>query len=377
MSESEDRKLRRALYGTLQSVHPPAAPLEAIVRRGKAIRLRRAGAATGAVALAAIVVATTAALHASPRPAASATVPLGPVVPGGVIAHGTTDGHPWRLAAQNIADPGYTCVPAITIDGTDADPVYPEPYTSATVAPGLALPGIGFAFVQLPVDINGVVVDGTQNVTAVNVAACGLRYHVAGFAYSLTKPPQVRAANPPPNWPHVLTMPSPGTQPASTAGLWVNSAAAHGASASENLASGTVSGGQGWTITLQFGTAGDCYQFEGTSSFGNTQMGDCGPVSTPDGPETIMALPLGFPNPGTGATGYAVQVSPVVTALKATLSNGSSEMAKWCVVEGRKYAAFVVPNPVGLSRLTWFDAAGKVIASTTGLPKAGYVQFKP
>jgi hypothetical protein len=377
MTQREDRKLRRALYGTLQSVQPPAAPLEAIIRRGRAIRLRRTGAAVGAVALAAIVVVTTTALHGSSRPAPQATVPLGPVVPGGIIAHGTTGGHPWRLAVQNIADPGYTCVPAITINGTDADPVYPEPYTSATVAPGPALAGIGFAFVQLPVDINGIVVNGTQNVTAVNVAACGLRYHVAGFVYSLAKPPQVRVANPLPNWPHVLTMPLPGAQPASTAGLWANSAAALGASASGDLASGTVSGGQGWTITLRFGTAGDCYQFQGTSSLGNAQMGFCGPVSTPDGPETIVALPLGFPNPGTGATGYAVQVSPVVTALKATLSNGSSEMAKWCVVDGRKYAAFVVPNPAGLSRLTWFDAAGKVTASTTALPKAGYVQFQP
>ena len=299
------------------------------------------------------------------------------MVPGGIIAHGTMDAHPWRLAVQNIADPGYTCVPAITINGTDADPVYPEPYTSATVAPGPALPGIGFGFVQLPADINGIVVNGTQNVTAVTVAACGLRYHVAGFAYSLIKPLQVRAANPPPNWPHVLTMPLPGTQLASTAGLWANSAAALGASASENLASGTVPGDQGWTITLRFGTAGDCYKFEGTSSSGSTQMGACGPVSTPDGPATIMALPLGFPNPATGATGYATQASPATAALRATLSNGSSEMAAFRVVDGRKYATFVVPDPLRLAKLTWFDARGQAIASTTALPRSGYVQFQP
>ena len=63
---------------------------------------------------------------------------------GGVIAHGTADGHQWRLAVQDIADPGYTCLAAITINGTDADPVYPDPGTGAAVALGSSLPGIGF-----------------------------------------------------------------------------------------------------------------------------------------------------------------------------------------------------------------------------------------
>jgi hypothetical protein len=106
-------------------------------------------------------------------------------------------------------------------------------------------------------------------------------------------------------------------------------------------------------------------------------MGYCGPVSTPDGPETIMALPLGFPDSGTGATGYAVQVSPGTDQLTATLSNGSTVSAAFCVVAGRNYAAFVVPNPLRLAKLTWFDAQGRTIASTTALPRYGYTQFQP
>jgi len=106
-------------------------------------------------------------------------------------------------------------------------------------------------------------------------------------------------------------------------------------------------------------------------------MGYCGPVGTPDGAETIMALPLGFPDSGTGATGYAVEVSPGTAHLEAFLSNGSSELATPRVVDGRKYAAFIVPDPLGLSRLTWLDAAGRIIASTTALPQYGYVQFQP
>src|SRR6516162_1634575 len=152
MTATEDRELRRAMRGLLQDVPPSAVPLEAIVRRGKGIRLRRAGAAVGGLALAGIVAATTLALAGGRHQAAPATVPVGPVAPGGVIAQGVADGHPWRLAVQNIADPGYPCLPGITINGTDADWVYPAPGTAGVVALGPALPGFGFGFIQLPAD---------------------------------------------------------------------------------------------------------------------------------------------------------------------------------------------------------------------------------
>jgi len=90
-----------------------------------------------------------------------------------------------------------------------------------------------------------------------------------------------------------------------------------------------------------------------------------------------MALPLGFPDPGTGATGYAVQVSPATAHLRAVLSNGTSELVTPRVIDGRKYVAFIVPSPLRLPRLTWLDAAGRVIASTVRLPPYGYVQFQP
>ena len=42
MTATEERRLRRALYGTLESLPPSPAPLETILRRGRLIRLRRA-----------------------------------------------------------------------------------------------------------------------------------------------------------------------------------------------------------------------------------------------------------------------------------------------------------------------------------------------
>jgi hypothetical protein len=106
-------------------------------------------------------------------------------------------------------------------------------------------------------------------------------------------------------------------------------------------------------------------------------MGACGPVSTPSGPETIMALPLGYPNPSDGATGYAVQVSPAAAHLWATLSDGSTQLVTPRVVDGRKYVAFYVRGSLRLTRLTWLNATGKEIASTTALPQFGYTQFQP
>ncbi len=91
-----------------------------------------------------------------------------------------------------------------------------------------------------------------------------------------------------------------------------------------------------------------------------------------------MALPLGVSsNPPTGLTGYAVQVSPATADLKATLSNGSSELAQFCVVDGRNYAVFVVADPLRLSRLTWLNAAGQAHSQHHALPRYGFVQFQP
>jgi hypothetical protein len=91
-----------------------------------------------------------------------------------------------------------------------------------------------------------------------------------------------------------------------------------------------------------------------------------------------MALPLSYPPAKLNApTGYAVQVSPATAHLKATLSDGSTQLVTPRVVDGRKYAAFAVGTSLRLDRLTWLNAAGEEIASSTALPRSGYTQFQP
>jgi hypothetical protein len=381
LTATEERQLRRALHDTLQPVSPPPVPLEAIVRRGKVIRRRRAGAAVGALALAGIVAVTSLALRASQPPAVPPAAPAMTAGPDGVFARGTADGHPWRLAVQNIAGPGYRCLPAIVINGTDADPVYPASGNAASVALDQAVRGVAFAFIQLPAGVGGVIVNGDQHVPAVIVNACGYRYHLVGFSYPLAGPLRVTLAKPYPGWSADVFVPTLTTPGGSTQaeGLWINTYTytAPGVTTSATLASGTLPGGPAWIIKLQFGPGGDCYEFA-QNSLGSAQMGYCGPVSTPAGPETIMALPLGFDQPGVGgATGYAVPVSPGTARVRAVLDNGSSVLSTPRIVDGRKYVAFVVPSSRSLHRLIWLDAVGRVMASTTAVPQYGYTQFQP
>ncbi len=385
MTGTEDAELRQRMRGLLQVIEPPPAPLDTIARRGRGIRLRRAGAAVGCLGLAGIIAAAALLVpRSSPEPTLPVTVPAnGTAGPGGVFASGTADGHAWRLAVQNIADPGYRCLPAVTINGTDADPVYPDSGNGAAVTLGSADPGVAFAFVQVPADIGALIVNGRERVSAVTATACGDRYHIVGFAYPLTTVLRLTVSNPPPGPSTVYFVPVPVASPEppatahtpQTTGMWNNVGSTSAETASATLATGTTSG-QSWGIRLLFGAGGDCYEFSANSP-GTPDMGACGPVSTPSGPETIMALPLGYPSPSDGPTGYAVQVSPATAHLRATLSDGSTKLATPRIVDGRKYVAFYVPTSLWLVRLTWLNAAGKEIASTTALPRFGYTQFQP
>ncbi len=398
MSGPSDAELRQRVRGLLQVVEPPVAPVDAIIRRGRGLRLRRTGAAAGCLGLAGIIAAATLltppAAPAPREPALPVTVPAsGTAGPDGVFASGTAGGRAWRLAVQNIADPGYRCIPSITVNGTDADPVYPDPGSGADVALGAAAPGIGFAFVQVPAGIERLVIDGQESLPPIAATVCGLRYRVVGFAYRLAHSPRITAVSARPGWPRlraatgnastgwpaVYTLPPITSEPPATAttfqtdGTWNNVGPT-----STETAQGVLASGRTWSIALTLEAGGDCYDFNAAGSSGSPQMGACGPISTPDGPETIMALSLSYPPAKfNGPTGYAVQVSPATAHLRATVSDGSTQLVTPQVVDGRKYAAFAIGTSLRLERLTWLNAAGKAFASTTSLPRFGDTQFQP
>jgi hypothetical protein len=377
--------------GAFGSVRWPKLP-----RQGRIIAILIAAGAVAAVALL-VPHGHSAATGLTPS-ARRVVVTNGTGGPGsGAFAGGTANGRPWRLAAQNIADPGLRCVPAVSINGNDADPLFADPQPlahspvgdPAFVTLGSGLPGAGFAFVRVPADADWLwadPVDGFQlGVQPVTVTVCGQRFRLAGFAYPLTATLRLhlafrdRAAG---NYtvPAVLSAPRGSAATPQVDGQWQSPDPDQGPVATGTIAAGNVFGDR-WSIRVTFGKAGDCFSLSTSVPAGSTADGlwqaACGPISTPEGPSTIMVLPLGSPHPGVVGVGYAVSVGAGVDHLTAELSDGSNVSDQPLVVDGRKYAAFFVPGQLRVFWLNWVDATGRPIAGTTGLPGYGFMQFSP
>src|SRR4029077_14377021 len=136
-----DTELRSRVRELLQAVEPPMAPVDAIIRRGRGIRLRRVARGVGGLGVVAIIAAATLlpspATPAPQQPPLPVTVPASGIAgPDGVFASGTADGRAWRLAGQDITDPGYRCIPAVTINGSGADLMFPQTGARGSAARG-------------------------------------------------------------------------------------------------------------------------------------------------------------------------------------------------------------------------------------------------
>ena len=312
----------------------------------------------------------------------------------GAFASGTADGQRWQLTVQDIADPGFRCLPGVSVNGTDADPLMADPHPlrhspvgdPAFVTLGSALPGVGFAFIQVPADIDRVWLDpvaGFQfGAAPVAVSACGQQFRLVGFAYPLSATLRIHASSgdrPEGSYavPSDLSAPHPSVDNPQVTGLWQNLDAEDTPVATGTIASGNAFGVR-WSIHVTFGPDGDCFSISTSPATGNgLWQAGCGPVSTPQGPSTIVVLPLGSLHPGVVGVGYAVSVGSGVDHLTAELSDGSNVSARPLVVDGRRYVAFFTPGSLRMFWLNWIDAHGRPLAGTTGLPGYGYVQFRP
>jgi hypothetical protein len=315
----------------------------------------------------------------------------------GAFAAGTADGRAWQLTVEDIADPGLRCLPGVSVNGNDAEPLFADPNplrqtpvgAPAFVTLGSDLPGAGFAFVQVPADADWLWADPVGSfqlgVAPVTVTTCGQQFHLVGFAYPLTATLRIHVSfrhRPAGSYavPNALSAPRTSLDDPQVDGLWQSLDPAQGTVASATIASGNAFGDR-WSIRVTFGKAGDCFSISMSPPSGSNANGlwqaACGPISTPQGPSTIMVLPLGSPHPGVVGVGYVVSVGSATDHLTAELSDGSNVSARPLVVYGRKYAAFFVPGALRIFWLNWIDAAGRPIAGTTGLPGYGYMQFWP
>lgn len=427
-----ERELRRRLYGELEGAYVPAAPVEAVLKQGRALRARRRLRAVSVLAAAsALGTGLALASPGAPRPThAGAAITLNmpdPRAPRGVFASGTARGRPWHLAVRDVADPGSRCMAAVMVNGRDGDLLPPRSSARrASAISDVALlqddPGqkaAGFAFLQVRPGVTRIVahlVDGTTlPVHPVTVTRCGQRYRLAGFAYPLRGIRRITAYSgaglrgsyvPPPG------MFAPGILPPGLffPGLWSNSWPAGEVTASGRVGAGLV-GDLAWAVTVSLGSDGECYrgavQSTGpppatgaihsmAASPGRSAAGpstavsgdgarshavaggskvvrssiECGPLEEPPASATLRWLPI-YSLTTREMTGYAGTVSPRTAFLVAELANGSRLRVRPAVIAGRKYFAVVIRQGSRVVRLISYGSDGRVIASIASFPTPG------
>jgi hypothetical protein len=402
VNSTEKQVLQRALREETSQIENGPAPVDAILRRGRAIRARRRGAAVSCVAVLAVAVAVTASVQAfgtpgKPAPVALSRHPAGhavtlnvpdPRAPGGVFASGTANGTPWRLAVRNIAGPAPQCLPAVMLNSRDGDVLSYQPgqtpligNTAFLTEPGSTEPGgrtgAGYAFAEVGSGVTRLAVilrDGARfTVRPVAVRLCGQRFHLAGFGYPTAGVAQVgaylgnRAAfsyHPP------VTLFGPrASAPGAFAapGLWYNTKS-RGSAASGPIGSGQA-GGATWRLSMSLGADGQCYTGSASGRRSHGSAAECLPVQAPPAGVALSWVP--FPaTAAAGLTGYAGLVSPRTSYVIARLSDGLTRKLTPVDMGGRKYFGLAVGQGARLARVTMYDAAGRAFASTTAIPPA-------
>jgi hypothetical protein len=312
-------------------------------------------------------------------PAGPAGQPQGPGSSphAGVFAAGTANGRRWSLAAVNLADPGYRCLPGVVIDGQNGDLLQPGflpglPLGNAgflAVNPGR--PAAGFAFVWLRPGVTSVAAslgDGTRlALRPVTVSVCGQHFRLAGLRWPRQGVTRIAARSaqghrisytPPTD---IFTPDSPFQD-----GLWVNAQAATGNAAAGEIGSGRI-GGTPWRMDVTLGTEGECFTAnEGQpSAAGSASI--CAPVSPPPRGAALTSVP--YARPGGVLVWFMGTVNARTAYLRAHLSDGQVTRLVPTVVGGRKYIAVGVRDGVRLTRLTLYGAHGQVLADVTSLPR--------
>jgi hypothetical protein len=390
VNSTEERALRQRLREETDQLETGSAPVDAILRRGRAIRARRRGAVASCVAVVAVTVAVTAFVQAlSPAGKLAPTIPAGhpsrhnvvlnvpdPRAPGGVFASGSADGRPWRLAVRNIAGPAPGCLPAVMLNGHDGDLLDVRAGTGLIVGNWAfwndagGQPRTGVAFAELGSRVTSVAVtlrNGTRfAVRPVSVALCGQQFRLAGFGYPASGVLKVAAYRS--DQATFTYSPPRGTfspDSALPADTWDNTTAASNA-ASGLIGAGAVSGTP-WRLRVTLGSDGECFEValrpDGTP--GSASI--CRPIGMPPADVSLITLPYGTPSGGV-LLWYMGTVSARTAYLRAGLSDGTTTRLLPVQIAGRKYFALATAKGVIARQLTLYDAAGHAFASTTEIP---------
>jgi hypothetical protein len=371
VNATDEQVLSHHLHDDIDGMEFRGAPVRAVMRRGRAIRLRRRLAvATGAAALAAAGVIVATQVGAAPARQAPAG-PLAPAVtmtspdpraPGGVFASGMAAGAPWQLAVANVAGQG-RCLAAVMLNGRRGDLLQPPAQVASAIGNAAVLAGYtSYAFVQLQPRVTSLIAH-TQNgrqfaVQPVNVPVCGRTFRLAGFAFgaaAVTRIAPAYAGAPGPAAASYRLGPAPS--PGTSERTWHNSLM-QAASRSGIIGSGSAAGRR-WRVTLTLSAAGECYSSSALRADSATRSTVCGPIELPPSGARLHQVLLAR---GT-LTGYAGLVSGRTAVVIARRSGGVTTRVVPEVVAGRKYVAFAAGPGGTLSHVTLRGASGRILAS--------------
>jgi hypothetical protein len=285
-----------------------------------------------------------------------------------LFAAGTANGHPWRLNVSDVADSGGACLPAVVLNGQDADLLVPPsglvpPAGAPSVLTGTTdTPGVSFAFFQVPVSVTRLDVSAGPamrlTLTPVTETVCGQRLRLAGFGFDPADPVRLTAYPPGAGYTLPASLIKPSPYPRQLDGQWQNLDPSASLGAPRRVTGGTIAG-HPWSIDLQLGGKGECFSLN-VPPAADTGTTTCGMLVVGD-----KRLLYELPSVHIGATTLYGWVSPLSTQdfgqVSIKLANGRTMTLTPVTVSGLSLLAFATASPA--IRFTFKDAAGNVISS--------------
>jgi hypothetical protein len=361
------RDLHAELDAALRTITPRDAPVEAAMRRGRRIRLRRRLGAVAAVAAAAVF--ATVGYPALTRPAAGpapAPVQHQPVIvtdipPGmgspdnGLIALGTIGATRWQVSVNPAPSLGQCIAGQVGPGHLDAG-CY-EPRLLSAPADGSPVMLQGNSRGAYTVAVGGVAANVTylvvtltdgQQLKLIPVTSRGHRY----VGYIL--PDGLRAARVAAylgNGQELIAIPfnHPGFAIPQLV-RWAPAGEPEPRTVTAEIGSGTVNG-QHWSVTAQAGPWGTCIE---------------------SGNRDLCWAETGFPGTGIvgaldGTTRYTIgSAAASVAEVRVTLTDGTSSVVPVNAVGDDRLWAFALGQGQHLKRWTAYDAAGQQVSTGTG-----------
>jgi hypothetical protein len=293
-----------------------------------------------------------------------------------LFAAGTANGHPWRLNVSDVADSGGACIPAVVLNGQDADLLLPPsdndlipPAGAPSVLTGTTdAPGASFAFFRVPPSVTRLVVSAGPTMrltlTPVTETVCGQRFRLAGFGFDSAEPVRITAYPAGAGYvlPSSLIKPSPSPQQLD--GSWQNLDLSAGPGTPRLVSGGTIAG-HPWNIDLRLGDQGECFSLNvpGAAHAGSPPA--CGMLIVGGNQPLYELVPV-----VTGTTmlyGYAFPLGAQdCSQVSVKLADGQTVTVPPVTVSGLRLVAVATAAP--MTGITFKDAAGKVLSTDTFSP---------